>query len=111
MTAYDRWYQLIKALDRDYDELREIMEHGISIKTSIKKNNRGWLLFIEEDWSNSSIELEYYDSDNGLDQRCSWAATQLETWPNVNRCGWQDWQFKYKRDVEKFMTLYNLTWS
>lgn len=116
MNDFDRWENLIKSIEPNIKELREILESGsIPVKLSIitistKINDTGYLVCIEEDWGDSAIDLEFY-STKILDDRCKWAEDQLKTWPDVSRYSWQEWQFKYKHDAEKFRTLYNLMWG
>ena len=36
---------------------------------------------------------------------------ELKNWTNVRRMAWDQWNFKYKKDAEKFVTLFNLKWA
>jgi hypothetical protein len=46
-----------------------------------------------------------------LDSRVEWVYNQLKDWPDCKRTAWDMWRFKSKRDAEKFITLYTLTWA
>lgn len=41
----------------------------------------------------------------------TWADGKLKDWPNCKRMAYDMWDFKHRRDAEKFITLYHLSWA
>ena len=50
-------------------------------------------------------------SNGPTDEQVDWTAETLKNWSTVRRTAWDIWVFDSKRDAEKFITLYNLTWA
>ena len=48
---------------------------------------------------------------NKLDKCIDWVSTQLLDWPDCRRIAWDMWNFKHRRDAEKFITLFHLSWA
>jgi len=46
-----------------------------------------------------------------LDHCVKWVESQLKDWPNCHRKAWDMWDFKSRRDAEKFITLFHLSWA
>jgi len=46
-----------------------------------------------------------------LDKAVEWAAEQLKNQKDCYRKAWDMWDFKSKRDAEKFITLFHLSWT
>jgi hypothetical protein len=63
-----------------------------------------------EDWPSVDDAGNYYNSRE-LDKRVDWTLRTLETWETAHRTAWDIWAFDSKRDAEKFITLYTLTWA
>lgn len=76
------------------------------IRRRLKKGNSNWQLQLVEHWPD-----RVYRGTSQLDTRVNWAEKILETWSSVRRISWDMWIFDKKRDAEKFITLYNLTWA
>jgi len=58
----------------------------------------------DESWSMANIP------SNRLDRAVEWTTEQLESWDNCRRMAWDMWDFKFKHDAEKFITLFHLSW-
>jgi len=50
-------------------------------------------------------------SSSKLDQCIEWAAERLKSWSDVRRVSWDMWDFKSRRDAEKFITIFHLSWD
>jgi len=55
---------------------------------------------------------EGYVKHPGLtfDHCVKWVEEKLKDWPNVKRMSFDMWDFKHRRDAEKFITLFQLSW-
>ena len=51
----------------------------------------------------------FYSSE--LDACVKWTEEKLEEWPDTVRMAWDMWDFKDRRDAEKFLTVFHLTWQ
>ena len=40
-----------------------------------------------------------------------WADEKLEDWPNCKRMAFDMWDFKHRKDAEKFITFFHLSWQ
>ena len=83
----------------------------IPIKSLIvKSKGKGWNLSIFEDYSSVDDAGNSYPSSK-LDEQVRWITEKLEGQANCSRQAWNIWTFKYKRDAEKFLTVYYLVWG
>lgn len=108
------WMHSIEALEPDYLKYKNTLEQGSTIHPIIEQNGKLWNLDIVEKWVDedpaiSGIPIHF--TTVAFDKRIKWASTELEKWQHCKRTDWHIWEFKYKRDAEKFITLYNLTWA
>jgi hypothetical protein len=46
-----------------------------------------------------------------LDDIVEWTDKELTKWKDCRRIAWDMWQFKSKREAEKFITLFHLIWQ
>jgi hypothetical protein len=46
-----------------------------------------------------------------LDECVKWVEEKLKDWPNCNRMAWDMWDFKHRKDAEKFITIFHLSWE
>lgn len=110
----DPWNVMLHALAEDYDKLYDLMNDVPKISATLEKTVFSYSVRIHEDWAKTPSEehYQYYTvSDQALEEKLSWATDQLSEWPNVRRLGYDRWSFTKKRDAEKFITLFNLTWA
>jgi hypothetical protein len=45
-----------------------------------------------------------------LNDCAEWTTEKLKDWPNVKRMSFDMWDFKHRKDAEKFITLFHLSW-
>lgn len=50
-------------------------------------------------------------NSTSLDTCVNWSELQLKTWPECKRMAWDMWDFKHRKDAEKFITLFHLSWE
>jgi hypothetical protein len=95
-----------------YDDLKFSMEKGPSFKPVLIKNKRNqWILIFEAKWYHDSGASYSLESDSIKDFMIKWTEEELIKWKDCRRIAWDMWQFKYKRDAEKFITLFHLIWQ
>lgn len=46
-----------------------------------------------------------------LDNCVRWTEDKLKEWPDCNRKAWDIWDFKHRKDAEKFITMFYLRWA
>lgn len=46
-----------------------------------------------------------------LDKSIAWAEEHLKDWSDCKRMSFDMWDFKHRRDAEKFITLFHLSWA
>jgi hypothetical protein len=56
--------------------------------------------------TNNQVAIEGFNRD-----MYTWVHNTLDKWKNVELVGVALYQFKNKKDAEKFITLFNLTWA
>jgi hypothetical protein len=86
------------------------------IKPTLHRRENGpnyrYRLQLVEDWGSS--EAEEFVNDHlhsiNLDNCVRWTAEKLKEWPDCNRKAWDMWDFKHRKDAEKFITLFHLSW-
>lgn len=76
------------------------------IRHRLKKGNQNWIIQLVEFWPD-----DFNQGASNLDSKVNWTEKVLSTWPRVRRTSWDMWVFDKKRDAEKFITLFNLTWA
>ena len=47
----------------------------------------------------------------GLDECVKWVEETLQDQANCKRMAWDMWDFDHRRDAEKFITLFHLSWA
>ena len=107
----DTWTHVLQALHPDYDKLAEIMKHGPIIKCELSKKGKYTVLQLVEHYHYDQARLFHLDSKETTEDHVSWAVEQLSEWKDVKRMAWDQWHFKYKKDADKFITLFNLRWA
>ena len=105
------WVQMLGQVYPEYSDLQYSMEKGPTIKPVLTKIKNHWTLTLEEEWHHDSDGS--YNINSGsimLDDIIEWADKELTKWQDCRRIAWDMWQFKSKREAEKFITLFHLTW-
>ena len=46
-----------------------------------------------------------------FDDCVNWATDKLQDWPSCKRMAHDMWDFKHRKDAEKFITLFHLSWQ
>jgi hypothetical protein len=74
---------------------------------------RWWRLHLVEDFG-SELANEFVNDhlhSINLDDCVNWTNDKLQDWPNCKRMAHDMWDFKHRRDAEKFITLFHLSWQ
>lgn len=96
------------------DDLQAVIfkwkEHLSMIKPTLHRRANGpnycyRLQFVEE----TDGEQRWYNQN--LNNCVEWAAEKLKDWPDVRRMAFDMWDFKKRKDAEKFITLFHLSWE
>jgi hypothetical protein len=105
------WMHMLMQIRPDYEKLKEAVDKGPIIKPMLELSNRRWTLTLHEVWSyDSSGSYKLTESSIVLDDIIEWTEKELTKWKDCRRTAWDMWQFKHKRDAEKFITLFHITW-
>ena len=93
------------------DDLQAVMfkwsERLSVIKPTLHRRNNHWyrLQFVEEMFDDSSHQTKKFND-------CIvWTEEQLKNWSNCKRMAYDMWDFKHRKDAEKFITLFHLSWA
>jgi hypothetical protein len=106
------WVHMLGQAYPEYSDLQYSMEKGPRIKPVLTKVKNQWRLTLEEEWHHDSGGSYTINSGSVmLDDIVEWTEKELTKWKDCNRTAWDMWQFKYKRDAEKFITLFHLIWQ
>lgn len=98
------------------DELQAVMFEWKKQYSVIKPTLRqltetySWRLQLVEDFGTVDDAGNSMPS-RGLDNCIRWFEEQLQDKPNCKRMAWDMWDFKYRKDAEKFITLFHLSWQ
>ena len=80
-----------------------------NIKPIITRFGLHKLTFVEE-FQSVDDAGNYYNSKQ-FDEIVSWATDNLKTWTTCRQTEQNCWLFSNHKDVEKFLTIYYLTWD
>jgi hypothetical protein len=69
-----------------------------------------WRLQLVEEWQTVDDAGNHVGSTQ-LDKCAKWTDEKLEDWPNCKRMAWDMWDFKHRKDAEKFITVFHLSWQ
>ena len=81
-----------------------------SIRLSLKRIRKEWVLSVTEEWSSTDDAGNYYNSRD-LDRAVVWITDELAKWSGARRMAWDQWNFDDRRTAEKFTTLFYMTWE
>jgi hypothetical protein len=102
-----------------FDELDKVIKEwakmtNSTIKPTLHRRANGpnywYRLQLVEDWGTVDDAGSPMPSSS-LDKCVKWVEEKLKDWPNCNRKAWDMWDFKHRRDAEKFITLFHLSWA
>lgn len=100
----DPWLHMLQQIEPEYFRYKDIMVQGPNFKVDLSRlSNNKYEILIRE--VHGLVEF------GDLDEKCVWAADQLESWPDCRRVAWDRWEFKYRKDAAKFKTLFTLKWA
>ncbi len=105
----DPWEAILANLEPDYKILKEMLEFGPRIFADLSQRGRKWVIALQEDLD--LIDNNKLYSEDYLGEKVDWSVKQLETWSNVKRISYDQWEFKTKKDAEKFQLIFNLKWA
>jgi len=112
MITLPQWQEMLVGLMPDYLKHKKLCEEGPELFLSCYKKGNFWNVRIEEELHGTDRNLiDTSMADNNLATHIEWAIAQLENWPNVRRTSYDTWQFRKKRDAEKFLTVFHLSWE
>jgi hypothetical protein len=104
------------AFDRLDKVIRNWSTRHSLIKPTLHRRANGpnywYRLQIVEVWDSPEADefvKDHFHSVN-LDGCIKWVEEKLKDWPECNRKAWDMWDFKHRRDAEKFITLFHLSW-
>lgn len=100
------------------DELQAVMfkwkDFNSVIKPMLHRRANGpnywYRLQLVEDFGITDDAGNHYPTTN-LDNCVKWVEEKLKEWPNCDRKAWDMWDFKSRRDAEKFLTVFHLSWE
>jgi len=103
----DPWQHMLQQLEPKYNNWKYLLEKDSVFVVSIHKTPN----FGKLGWSIRITEQNGFTYPEGLDECVEWATEQLASWPDCKRKSWDMWDFKHRRDAEKFKTLFTLKWA
>lgn len=103
----DAWERMLYELEPELDECRRIMNLKSIVRPALTKEGTHWVVHLDEIYPEA-----FWDTASAkLDHVLYWTASQLSTWPHVERKDRQAWKFIHKKHAEKFIVLYNIVWA
>jgi hypothetical protein len=69
---------------------------------------RWWRLQLVDETDNGNPNTWYHQQ---FEDCINWADKTLKDWPDCKRMSFDMWDFKYRKDAEKFITLFYLSWE
>lgn len=103
-----------------FDELDKVIKEWAkmtisTIKPTLHRRGNGpnywYRLQLVEDWGTVNDAGITAMPSGSLDKCVKWVEEKLKDWPNCNRMAWDMWDFKSRREAEKFITLFHLSWE
>lgn len=99
-----------------FDQLDKVIRGWATTKSMIKPTlhrrangpNYWYRLQIVEESSDDNPNRFY---NQQFDDCVGWTEKQLKTWPDCTRKAFDMWDFKHRKDAEKFITLFHLSWE
>lgn len=99
------------------DDLQAVMvewtKRESMIKPTLHRRGKGpnywYRLQLVEDFGTTDDAGNYYSTRN-LDNCVKWVEEKLKDHADCNRMAWDMWDFKRRRDAEKFLTMFHLSW-
>ena len=97
------------------DDLQAVMFQWKGQLSMIKPtlHNRGpnwWRLQLVEEFGTVDDAGNHMPSRT-LDECVKWVDEKLKEWPKCRRVAWDMWDFEYRKDAEKFLIIFHLSWQ
>lgn len=104
----DPWQHILRSIEPEIDQLKDAMERSCPLCPVLVRRRNKWEVTIQQ---NFPIENYFYPLEDELDEAVEWSFNQLKNWKEVTRTAHDSWEFKRKRDAEKFQVIFNLKWA
>jgi hypothetical protein len=98
----------------NYGVLKMLGYYPMIFPTILKTESGEYQLFLDEQWPEPD---ENYDTTSGFGKedtlwvKADWCNEKLKIWPGCTKVAFDRWNFKELYQLEKFITLYQLTWQ
>jgi len=82
------------------------------IKPTLKRRANGpnyWYRLRLVDETDEGNPNTWYNQQ--FDDCVNWTTEKLQDWPDCKRMSHDMWDFKHRKDAEKFITLFHLSWQ
>jgi hypothetical protein len=82
------------------------------IKPTLKRRANGpnyWYRLQLVDETDEGNPNTWYNQQ--FDDCVNWTTEKLQDWPDCKRMSHDMWDFKHRKDAEKFITLFHLSWQ
>ena len=98
------------------DELQAVMFKWKNRNSVIKptlhlRESKWWRVQLVEDFGSVNLYADNAIPSRDFDDCVKWVESQLKDRLNCKRMAWDMWDFKSRRDAEKFITLFHLLWE
>lgn len=100
-----------------FDEIQAVIfrwknMNGTVIKPTLHRRANGpnywYRLQLVEQTDDEDPQMFY---NQRFEDCVNWTAVKLKDWPDCNRMAFDMWDFKKRKDAEKFITLFHLSWE
>lgn len=95
------WESMLMHLEPNYDQYQQYIKSG-KLQISLTDVSNGVLFNIHNNWLCFTPQQE---------ERIKWISKILECWSNVLKLDNTLWLFSQPESAQKFLTLYNLSWT
>ena len=98
-------------MNADFTELAKVLRKWAYEQPMIKptlhlRESNWWSLQVVEEQEPGVV---WYNQK--LNDCVEWSAEKLKDWPNVKRMSFDMWDFKHRKDAEKFLIVFHLSWQ
>ena len=98
-------------MNADFTELAKVLRKWAYEQPMIKptlhlRESNWWRLQVVEEQEPGVV---WYNQK--LNDCVEWSAEKLKDWPNVKRMSFDMWDFKHRKDAEKFLIVFHLSWQ
>lgn len=104
-------------MNTTFDELDKVIQRWLRatvdpmIKPTLNRRAKGpnyWYRLQFVNAADPDVSRGWYDQK--FEDCIRWVEEKLKNWPDCQRRGFDFWDFKHRRDAEKFITLFHLSW-